>query len=666
LLKFPPQFPDSRIVDPRRLSPVARFSVLSLILLAGLGAVVGNLLAERIGDRALEQAVRAAQIVGAVGVRGAVPEHELGHGLTNATMRRADTQIFPLLRQAGVLKIKVFNRRRVMVYSSDHIGLGTAAPARSNVARALTGGRVQRMGHGTDDDGTGVETLEMYLPLYYGVQGRAAGAFEVYVDYSATSASVRRDVRTMWLLLAGGLFLVWALLFRLVRGVSTALRRQVSENRFLARHDALTGLPNRTVLYEELGRSVDAFRRVAVRSALLLVDLDRFKEVNDTLGHDYGDELLVEVAKRLRVLAGEDDLVVRLGGDEFAILRPSVGAGENVRELAETIVGGLRKPIDLGGTAVVVDASVGVAMCPEHGQSAVTLLRRADVAMYEAKDRRSAVEAYDPTRDKHHRNRLALLGELPRAMREDELRLAYQPKVSFADGSVHGVEALVRWQHPEQGLIMPASFVPAAELTSLVRPLTLHVLERALRDQRSWAEHGVRLQVAVNLAGPSVYDSGLPSAVEELLARYGASPADLTLEISERTALSDAARGMDVLADLRRLGVRLSLDDFGTGQTALSHLLRLPLDELKIDRSFITPLDHADDEAALVGSIVEIGRRTGLTVVAEGIETEEACRRVAELGCHVGQGYLFARPMWADALVPWVIGHAGCDLVKVA
>ena len=624
-------------------------------MLAALAATIGQLMAEQIRERALDHASKAAQVVGALGVRAAIPEKELANGVRPETLERTDREILGVLRRAGVLKLKVFDRDRVMVYSNDRSGIGKAAPAKSNVAVALAGGSVRRLGRGTDDDGEGVETLEMYQPLRYREGGRPAGAFEVYVDYSATSAAIAGDQRRLWILLSGGLFVVWALLFRLVRGVSTALRRQVADNRHLARHDSLTGLPNRTVLYEELGCAVDGYRRLAVHSALLLVDLDRFKEVNDTLGHDKGDELLVEVARRLRRVAGPRDLVARLGGDEFAVLRPSVSPGEDPRDLADAIVRSLSDPIHLGGTAVVVDASVGVAACPDHGQDAVALLRRADVAMYEAKDRRSGVESYDAGRDNHHRDRLTLLGELPRALRDNELVMAYQPKVALHDGSVNGVEALVRWQHPEQGLVPPGMFIPAAELTSLVRPLTLYVLDHALRDHRAWAAEGVHLPVAVNLAGPSVFDAEMPGAVAELLARHEVDPKHLTLEISEGTALADAARGARVLENLRVLGVRLALDDFGTGQTALSHLLRMPLDELKIDRSFISPLDDGgEDAAALVGSIVEIGRRIGLTVVAEGIETERAWERVRDLGCHEGQGFLFARPMWSADVLEWV------------
>ena len=651
--------PTNERVSPRQLSPVARFSVLSLVLLSLLAGAIGHVMAERIQQRALGHAERAAQVVGALGVRAAIPEQELRDGLTPATLRRTDREILGVLRRAGVLKLKVFDRDRVMVYSNDRKGIGDAAPARSNVAVALAGGEVSRLGRGTDDDGLGVETLEMYQPLRYRNSGPPAGAFEVYVDYSATAASIARDKRTLWLVLVGGLSLVWLLLFRLVRGVSAALRRQVTENRHLARHDALTGLPNRTVLYERLNQSVDAYRRSSVHSALLLVDLDRFKEVNDTLGHDKGDELLVEVARRLRGVAAPRDLVARLGGDEFAVLRPSLAPGEDATALAETIVRALSAPVDLGGTSVVVDASVGVAGCPEHGDDPVALLRRADVAMYEAKDRRSGVEAYDPGRDTHHRDRLALLGELPRAMRESELVIAYQPKVSAENGSINGVEALVRWDHPEHGLVPPGMFIPAAELTSLVRPLTLYVLDQALRDHQLWAAEGLLLPVAVNLAGPSVFDVEMPGAVAQLLADHDVDPRHLTLEISEGTALADAARGARVLENLRVLGVRLALDDFGTGQTALSHLLRMPLDELKIDRSFVSPLDvPGAEEGSLVGSIVEIGQRIGLTVVAEGIETQVAWECLRDLGCHEGQGFYFAKPMWSDDLVAWVAARA--------
>jgi diguanylate cyclase (GGDEF)-like protein len=439
-----------------------------------------------------------------------------------------------------------------------------------------------------------------------------------------------------------GLVAFWLGHFLVVRGVVRALQREQREGRRRARIDALTGLPNRAVLTEELGAAIDAGE-----AALLLVDVDRFREVNETLGHGKGDELLRRVADRLRAMAGRADVVACLGGDEFAILRRGTVDAAEVGDIGAMLARALRTPVDLGSTTVAVDASVGIALAPVHAADAMNLLRRAETALYEAKRRRAGVEVYDLRLDPHRRGRPELVAELARAIQQRELVVAFQPKVDLRSGETAGVEALVRWEHPARGLLSPGEFIPAAEITSLIRPLTLYVLEQALVAQTAWAGDGFAVPVAVNLAGPSVMDVELPAAVAALLAEHLTEPASLTLEISEGTIMSDEAGALGVLGGLRDLGVSLSLDDFGTGQTSLGQLRQLPLDEVKLDRSFV-------EDPALVGIMVELGHRFGLTVVAEGVETSETASALTAAGCDVAQGYLYAKPMWADDVGRWL------------
>jgi diguanylate cyclase len=628
-----------------RRSPVARFSVVSLVTMAALAALLGVLLQRRIADRALDSAARTAGVLGEIAVRRYIPRHEFAAGLSYGTELKLDDHLQgPGLREVGVEKVKVFNRRREMIYTNDGSLGGRPAPATSNVAVALGGRRVLHLARGTDDDGTGAYTLSVYAPLREGP--KVTGAFEVYLDYGPTAAAARKDVWSMWALVAGGFVVLWLALFRLVRSVSSALRRQVDENHRQATHDALTGLPNRTLLFGRLESAV-----AGGSAALLLVDLDGFREINDTLGHDHGDELLIEVARRLRAAVGDDDLVARLGGDEFAVLHAGTGGEAGARELAEAVVECLRVPLDARGTTVVVDASIGLALAPEHGADAATIARRAEVAMYEAKRRRTRIDVYDPDRDHHNRDRLALLGELGGAIRRDELVVAYQPKLALATGEVRGVEALVRWQHPVHGLLGPGQFVPAAELTSLIRPLTLHVVDASLRTHRRWREQGLELPVAVNLAGPCVMDADLPVAIADLLADHDVPAEALTLEISERTMMSDLPGALHVLGRLRGLGIRLSLDDFGTGQTSLGQLRQLPLHEMKIDRSLVI------GDERLLSSVVDIAHRFGLRAVGEGVETDDVAAALTSAGCDEAQGFLFARPMWADDVPAWVAGR---------
>jgi diguanylate cyclase (GGDEF)-like protein len=636
--------PTTWVMAALRRSPVALFSAVSLVSITVLTVVLGYMLQGRIADRALESAAATSGVIGELAVRRYVTPRELRTKLSKASVAELDEHLQSReLRAIGIQKVKVFDTRRALVYSNDGTGVGDVAPPKSSVGRALAGQHIKSISRGTADTGRGGQTLSVYAPLTYPGQALPAGAFEVYLDYGPTAAAVGRDALTMWALVAGALALLWFALFRLVRRVSQALHRQVDENRHQATHDGLTDLPNRTLLFERVEDAASAGP-----AALLQLDLDGFREINDTLGHDHGDELLVEVAGRLRAATGPDDLVARLGGDEFAVLRRGTQTEDDAVALAEHLVDALRAPHDVRGTTIVIDATVGIALAPQHGDDASTLARRAEVAMYQAKRRHAGASVYDADADHHHRGRLELLGELGAAIRSGELRIAYQPKIDLASGDVHGVEALVRWQHPEQGLLYPGAFIPAAEVTSLIRPLTLHVIDAALAAQRRWAAQGLELTVAVNLAGPCVMDDTIPRAVADLLADHDVAPEMLTLEISERTMMSDLAGALRVLEALRALGVRLSLDDFGTGQTSLGQLRQLPLHEMKVDRSLVI------GDERLMTSVVEIAHKFGLRAVGEGVETIDVADALLAAGCDEAQGFLWARPMWPEDLPAWV------------
>jgi diguanylate cyclase (GGDEF)-like protein len=383
---------------------------------------------------------------------------------------------------------------------------------------------------------------------------------------------------------------------------------------------------------------------------MLLVDLDRFKEVNDTLGHDYGDALLVEVAERLAAALRRGDTLARFGGDEFAVLVAGAPDRAAVVELAGRLQEALRRPFALRGVAVELEASIGVALYPEHGTTAGRLLQRADVAMYEAKRGGHGIVTYTAERDPYSADRLGLLAELRRAIERDELVLHYQPKVSLRTGELTGVEALVRWQHPARGLLGPDEFVPLAERTGAVADLTRWVVDHALAQCAAWRERGIDLPVAVNLAAANIVDVTLPDAIGALLDRYGVPAERLECEISEHTVMVDPVRATAVLAGLRELGVGLSLDDFGTGHSSLSYLKRLPLDEVKIDRSFVAGMADDENDAVIVRSTIDLARNLGLRVVAEGVETAEIMDALRELRCDVAQGYHISRPLPAGEL----------------
>ena len=523
---------------------------------------------------------------------------------------------------------------------------------------ALSGKPEAKLAHGLSESEHGERVLEVYVPLRLAGERKPAGAFELYLPYAPVAAAVKEDVNRMVLLLAGALTLLYLALFRIVAGASRRLRRQAEENRHQALHDDLTGMPNRSHFYGAVERAIER-DRAGELVAVMIVDLDHFKEVNDTLGHDQGDEVICQAAERLQDVLRGGDMLARMGGDEFGLLLTGLPDRGAMGEIGTRIQAALERPFAVRQLAVQVDASIGVAVYPDHGGDATTLLQRADVAMYEAKRSGAGIETYSPERDPYTAERLALMADLRRAIAEDELVLHYQPKVDVATRQVVGVEALVRWQHPERGLLMPAEFIPPAERTGAIGPLTRWVLDRSLQQLRKWRDEGLDLSVAVNLAAPNLVDSCLPKTIGELLERWEVPARRLQLEVTEGTAMSDPVRASKVLRALREIGVRISLDDFGTGNTSLAYLKHLPVHEVKIDRSFVIGMTRDPDDAAIVRSTIDLGRNLGLSVVAEGVETAEALRELSSLRCDTVQGFHLGRPAPGEQITERLLGTGG-------
>jgi diguanylate cyclase (GGDEF)-like protein/PAS domain S-box-containing protein len=439
------------------------------------------------------------------------------------------------------------------------------------------------------------------------------------------------------------------------------LRALAEQREHEAMHDGLTGLPNRRRLYDRLGEATARASAEGADLALLLIDLDHFKELNDTLGHHAGDQLLGELGPRLLACVPEAEIVARVGGDEFAVLLPAGVALEHAEFVANRLKRTIELPFRLQGMTLLVRASVGIAMFPEHGHDAETLIQRADIAMYSAKSRGLAHEVYSASRDGHSRARLALLGELPDAIDSGQIVVHYQPKFDLATGRVEGAEALVRWEHPEAGLLGPGAFLPLAEQTGLMRPLTLRVLGAALSQCAGWREQGLDLSVAVNLGAPNLLDFALPRDVAALLAGWDVPPERLKLEITETIVAADPVRVIEIMNLLLEVGVQLSLDDFGTGSSSLAYLRELPVQELKIDKSFVLGMEHDAQAAMIVQTIVELAHNLGLEAVGEGIETEAVHALLRGAGCDLGQGFLMGRPMPAEQLTALVLAGQGAS-----
>ncbi len=432
-----------------------------------------------------------------------------------------------------------------------------------------------------------------------------------------------------------------------------------------ATHDALTGLPNRSLYYERVEAAIGQSEESGP-FAIMIIDLDRFKDVNDTLGHHAGDSLLGQIGARIRDVLREMDVVARLGGDEFAVLVPRVPDEMTALRVAERIREALETPFSIAGLSLEVDASIGIALFPDHGVGADDLIRHADVAMYMAKEAHSDYELYAPERDQHSLSRLTLLGELRGALDEDQLVLHYQPKAEIRTGRVLAAEALARWVHPRLGLLPPDTFIPLAERTGMMRPLTLFVLSSALQQCRSWHALGHEIGVAVNLSARNLLDLRFPDEVQRLLTTWHVAPEWLQLEITESAVMVDPPRAMTVLSRLAEMGVGVSLDDFGTGYSSLVYLKRLPVNEVKIDKSFITHMTDEENDAVIVESTIDLARSLGLRVVAEGVETREVWERLRDLGCDLAQGYFLARPMPAADLTHWLPGRGRTGHLRIA
>jgi diguanylate cyclase (GGDEF)-like protein len=480
---------------------------------------------------------------------------------------------------------------------------------------------------------------------------RAALPFQALVSLvliaAAPLVAVVMDARSAWLVLLFAFPLA-----AIYMNAALSVQREHQ-----AHHDELTGLSNRKLLIRQTNEALADAARSGARAGFLLLDLDRFKEVNDTLGHAVGDRLLRIVAHRLTHSVRPGDLVARLGGDEFAVLLPSVREVSAAREVASRLRAALSEPIRMEGMSFEIEASVGIALYPDDATGFELLMQHADVAMYLAKERHSGVERYVADSDRNSPARLALLGDLRRGMDRDELELHYQPKVVLETGRTAGMEALVRWQHPVRGLMTPEEFVPLVEQSYLMRDLTFQVVERAMAQASEWRHDGLPVQVSLNVAARDLLDASLAETIGRGLKRYGLPPEALLLEINERVLTSEPAYAAAAVEALAALGVALSLDDFGTGYSSLVRLKRLPVREVKIDASFISRLlDSADDEV-IVQSIVDLVRALDIDSVAEGVESAEVAAALRVMGCKAAQGWHFSKPLNAASATAWLAEH---------
>ena len=603
-------------------------------------------------QRGLAEGQAEAHLVAQTAVEPVLDGRPLGDGISPAEKADLRRLVKHAVGNHDILRLRLRNLSGQVVFSDD--GSGFREKPEDEALDAAHGEVVERLTHLNSDDNDsgaqGPESVEIYMPLMAGVHDRRVGVLELYLPYGPINADVNAGLHSLYLYLALGLAALYLVLFAISVSVSQRLRQQVRLNKFLAEHDALTGLPNRSLFHRRAARAIRRASRRKEKVTLAIVDLDRFKEINDALGHQNGDQLLVELAQRLEAHKRPRDTIARLGGDEFGLILTDEGDPEIIlRRLRELI----ELEVQVSGLPVSIESSIGFAVSPEDGLQVDELMQRADVAMYLAKFEHSGIMRYDAALDTYDAANLGLIAELRRAISEDELVLHYQPKARVSDGRIDALEALVRWQHPNLGLLPPDRFVPLAEPTDLIERLTEWVLARAVTDIRDLGPEMEHVAVAVNVSARSLGRQDFAERVIETLDVLGVDHRRLIVEITETALLVDPPGAAAVLAELASAGVAVSIDDFGVGQTSLGYLSSLPLEELKIDRSFVADIPTNQAHLAIVRSIVDLGHNLGFRVVAEGVETNEVLDALCQAHCDLAQGFLIARPMPLAQLIAW-------------
>lgn len=626
----------------------------SLIPVVLLGAVLMWHDTQSGGERALAQGRAQADVITQMAIAPALDGKPLSEGLTDAEMRRlwSATDLAVYSGSLNAIRLRSFAGDVVFADNGTRTDpLAGNSPEFLLAVRGETSAEVV-----TAPSGSGEKVIRVLQPVAPRATGQATGILELYLPYEPIATVIRAQQRQTQMYLAGGLGVLYLVLGLVSWSTTRRLRQYAEEQTHQARHDSLTGLPNRSWFRYQVDW---ALARVpdGARGAVVLVDLDHFKEVNDTIGHQAGDELLRVVAQRLAENVRTDDVVARLGGDEFGIMLRGVSSREEALGILRHVEAGLTETLQLGSVSMTVEASIGVALYPEHGTELSELLHNADTAMYHGKRGSDRIVVWDPVIATAPTNWHMVRAELQRAIDEGELELHYQPKVELATGRVREVEALVRWNHPLRGLVPPAEFIPVAESSMLIHPLTRWVLSRALADQRAWRERGVDWPVSVNVSAHNIESPTFAAEVLELISAAAARPQDLVIELTETAIVLDSGIADETMARLAAGGVSISLDDFGTGNTGLQQLRHVPVREVKIDAMFVRDLAVSDNDRDLVAAMIDISHRLGARVVAEGIEDARCADWLQSAGCDLGQGYFFQRPArWPDLADRYTVG----------
>jgi diguanylate cyclase len=630
----------------------AGYAVASLIPILILGTVLAGGSRQDGIQRGLAQGRAQAAVIEEMAIAPALRGTDLSRGLTLAEARRLREATDLAVYRGSVVRLLLRSFGGRIVFSDDGTVDG-AVPASHLAFRSAAAGatdvrvtRIPHVGNGLAEDG--VKVIRVLQPVIANASGRSMGVLELHLPFDEVAADVAEATQRTYWRLGAGLAVLYLALALISWSTSRRLRRHAARSEYEALHDPLTGLPNRKLFEIRL----EEYTRRRSAGAVVLVDLDRFKQVNDTLGHRAGDKLLCEVARRLQDSLRPEDTVARLGGDEFGLLLPGVRTPATARTVLSAAEDALSAQIVIDAVPLTMDASFGVAFHPRDAADVEALLHCADSAMYHGKRGTQGTVVYHPSIAVGPSSHLSIQGDMRRAIDQEELRLHYQPVVDVRTGDIVRVEALLRWQHPERGLLWPGEFLPAVEQSSLVEPISGWVLERALRDCVEWSSRGLGWGVAVNVSARNLDSSCFTDTVLRLLSESGVPASRLQLEVTETALAVDHGAVSSSLDRLAQHGVGVALDDFGVGYASLAHLRTLALTEVKIDRAFVAGVETSDQDREVVRSLIQLAHGLGLQVTAEGVETPDTAHWLRESGCDTAQGFHFARPAAWTALTP--------------
>ena len=632
----------------------------SAIPIALLGLGLSNQYQHQMNKRALDQAASEADAIANAGIEPVLAGRSLNEPLTKSDRAKLVDTTQPLMRSGSVLRLRLRDTKGTVVFDASKPNLGPHGDPDDEAEEAADGEVVRKLTRLNEDDvdandQVGARAVEAYIPVNAtgAASSRVIGVLEIYLPYAPIAASFASSNRAMTALIMLGLVLLWLALSAISWSVTRRLRISNAENEHLALHDLLTGLPNRALFGDRAGHAIAAARRCSRPVGIAIVNLDRFKEVNDTLGHHNGDDYLCRIAEQIAEVLRPGDTVARLGGDEFGLVLPNVDAAA-ARPILERVLQTLAADVDVAGVPVSSEASIGIAFWPVDGTEVTELLQRADLAVHAAKETHQAILEYSADLAHFSPARLALVSQLRHAIGADELVLHYQPKLDLKTNRIVSVEALLRWQHPTRGLLVPADFLEIAESTGLIDPLTDWVLDHALAQLADWHQQGLMIDVAVNISARNLRNEGLAENVFRHLDEHRVDPQHLEVEITETALIADPRRAQVQLQRLRDHGVRVSLDDFGQGYTSLAQLGSLPLAELKIDRSFVAGMLTNANDRTIVSTVIDLGHKFGLAVVAEGAESADILGALVALGCDTAQGFALAPALPSDELTTWI------------